>query len=62
MEYKNHLKFGSVSVKHRNKNVVSSLNSSDFEKFLEEMDSYDFDVGTIPPGIVTGKQIGRAHV
>lgn len=50
VEYKNHLSQGSISVKHKDLTVVTTLNSQEFEKFLETMDNYDFDVGNIPPG------------
>jgi hypothetical protein len=50
MTYNNHLKIGSVTVKHKDKDIASVLNSSDFETFLESMDQFEFDVGNIPPG------------
>ena len=50
MEYKNHLKVGFEEVIHRNKKVVSSLNSLDFKRFISSLDDSDFQVGTIPPG------------
>jgi hypothetical protein len=49
-EYNNHLKLGSVSIVHKNKNVVTNLGSTDFESFIKNMDDFDFDVGNIPPG------------
>ena len=50
MQYNNHLKVGKNNLTHKNRTVVSSLNSQEFLKFLLTLDSYDFDVGTIPPG------------
>jgi hypothetical protein len=35
---------------HRNKKVVSSLNSSDFKQFISSLDVSDYSVGNIPPG------------
>lgn len=35
---------------HRNKKVVSSLNSSDFKQFISSLDASDYSVGNIPPG------------
>ena len=50
MVFKNHLKIGSVTIKHKDYDTTTSLNSEDFEEFLVTMDSYDFRVGVIPPG------------
>jgi hypothetical protein len=50
MVYNNHLKIGNVTVKHKNRDVTSTLNSDDFESFLTSMDQFEFDVGNIPPG------------
>jgi hypothetical protein len=50
MEYRNHLKVGYGEVIHRNKKVVSSLNSLDFNRFINSIEESNFQVGTIPPG------------
>lgn len=41
---------GFVEAIHRNKKVVSSLNSRDFRQFVASLDDSAFQVGTIPPG------------
>jgi hypothetical protein len=41
---------GYVETIHKNKKVVSSLNSTDFIKFINSLDDSSFKVGTIPPG------------
>lgn len=50
MEYRNHLKVGYEEAIHRNKKVVSSLNSLDFNRFINSIEESNFQVGTIPPG------------
>jgi hypothetical protein len=50
MVFNNHLKIGSVTVLHKDKNVTTSLNSVDFENFVASMKDFDFNVGNIPPG------------
>ena len=50
MVYNNHLKVGNVRIIHKDKAVISVLNSEDFDKFLSQMDDFAFDVGNIPPG------------
>jgi hypothetical protein len=50
MIYKNHLKMGYQEVIHRNKKVVSSLNSLEFRRFISSLDDSDFQIGVIPPG------------
>jgi hypothetical protein len=50
MIYKNHLKMGFNEVIHKNKKVVSSLNSLEFRTFIESLDDSAYQVGTIPPG------------
>lgn len=50
MEFKNHLKIGSTTIRHKDSDITTSLNSEDFEEFLKTMESYDFRVGVIPPG------------
>jgi hypothetical protein len=50
MVYHNQLKVGNVKVLHKNKNISTILNSLEFDKFLEQMDNFDFDIGNIPPG------------
>ena len=50
MTYKNHLKAGFRETTHRNKRVVSSLNSTEFQSFLKSLTESSYKVGTIPPG------------
>lgn len=50
MEYNNHLKVGRVETFHKDKQVVTSLNSGEFQDFLQTLETYDFDVGVVPPG------------
>lgn len=50
MDYNNHLKLGKREVTHKDKQIVTSLNSKDFQDFLDSTETYEFDVGTIPPG------------
>jgi hypothetical protein len=50
MEYNNHLKVGFTKIEHKGKLTVTSLNSQEFEKFIQNLDSYDYDIGNIPPG------------
>lgn len=50
MGFHNHLKIGSVEVIHRDRKISTTLNSQEFEKFVGQMDNFDFDVGNIPPG------------
>ena len=50
MSYNNHLKLGRVELYHKDKKVVTSLNSKEFQDFLQTLEGYDFDVGVVPPG------------
>jgi hypothetical protein len=50
MVYYNHLSIGNVSIRHKDKDIVTSLNSDSFELFLQQMESFDYDIGYIPPG------------
>ena len=50
MKYSNHLKMGYLQTIHKGKDVVSSLNSSEFNDFLNYLDRLSSRVGTIPPG------------
>ena len=50
MTYNNHLKLGSTNPIHRDRRIATSLNSMEFEEFLKSMDSFEFDVGYVPPG------------
>lgn len=49
-KYKNHLKVGSNTVTHRNKKVVTSILSLDFEQAITRLNALPSRVGTIPPG------------
>ena len=48
--YKGHLKAGYIEVLHKDKPVVTSLNSTEFRIFLESLDDSEFLIGKIPPG------------
>jgi len=50
MTYNNHLSIGSTAIQHKDKTIYTSLNSISFESFLEQMDSFAFDIGTVPAG------------
>jgi len=50
MNYKNHLRLTPVETTHKGKKVVTSLNSRDFNRFVNSLDDSNFRVGTIPPG------------
>ena len=50
MNYNNHLKLGYVEVKHKNKTVVTSLNSLEFRKSMRSLQRLPGRLGTIPPG------------
>lgn len=50
MIYNNHLKMGFVEAIHRNKKVISSLNSLEFRQFISGLNESAFRVGRIPPG------------
>lgn len=49
-KFKNHLRFGSVEIKHLDKNISTSINSIDFEKYMENIRSLPFKYIKIPPG------------
>lgn len=49
-KYKNHLKLGNATRTHRNREVVSSLQSLEFEEAIKSLDSLSSKVGSIPPG------------
>lgn len=48
--YYNNYSEGFVQQRHKNKIVTASLNSETFEKFLETMNIFDFEVGYIING------------
>jgi len=48
---RNHLSKGSARILHKDKNISTSLTSSDFEKFIESMDSFSFYNGSVPAGL-----------
>ena len=39
-----------MQVLHKDKTITTSLNATELESFLKDMDNFDFDVGNIPPG------------
>lgn len=49
--YNNHLKIGYITVKHKNKDVVTSIGSDEFQSFIDNIEDYEYDVGHIPPGL-----------
>jgi len=50
MEYSNQLSKGFSKTFHKNKNVISTLDSSNFELFFGSMNNITFSVGFIPTG------------
>ena len=50
MNYLNHLKVGFEKYSHKDKQIVTSLNSFDLEKFIENFNTYDYEIGTVPAG------------
>lgn len=50
MQYLNHLKIDNEKVNHKNKTIVTTLNSSKFEKFLNDLYNFEFNLGVIPAG------------
>jgi hypothetical protein len=50
VSYKNHLKIGSTTVRHKGQLAVCSLNSLEFRNFIKSLDNQTYQVGTIPPG------------
>ena len=50
MKYNNHLRMGYNQTIHKGKDVVSSLNSSQFKEFVDYLNSLSSRVGTIPAG------------
>ena len=50
MGFLNHLSRGSVTVTHKTFNVTTTLNSGEFEKFLESFEYFAYENGHIPPG------------
>lgn len=50
MKYNNHLNVGAQTFNHKDKKVVSSINSPQFQIFIDNFKNYEFDVGIIPIG------------
>ena len=50
MTYKNHLRLGGYTVRHKNGKVVTTLNSSELESFVRNIEEQPFTLGVIPPG------------
>tara|TARA_R100001509_G_scaffold102506_1_gene60188 strand:- start:9 stop:302 length:294 start_codon:yes stop_codon:yes gene_type:complete len=50
VDYKNHLRVGSYTVKHRQKDVVTNLASIEFRDFIRGLDEQPSTIGTIPAG------------
>lgn len=50
MSYQNYLKLGFVETIHKNKKVVTGLNSPEFRSFINSISDSDYNVGVIPPG------------
>lgn len=49
MNYINHYNIGMSEVTHKDKKLVTSLNSS-FDNYVKQLNSYDFDTVEIPHG------------
>jgi hypothetical protein len=50
MDYNNHLKLGPQEYTHKGKRIVSSINSQQLEIFIENLNTYEYDVGVVPAG------------
>ena len=50
MTYKNHLSFNPTVATHKDKRVVTSLNSKDFNDFIASVDRSAYKTVVIPPG------------
>ena len=50
MEYNNHLKIGAQTFTHKDKKIVSSINSQQLEIFIENLNTYEYDIGVVPAG------------
>ena len=50
MNYSNHLSIGGAVKTHKEKSVATNLNSLEFRRFVNNLDSAPFEVGIIPPG------------
>jgi hypothetical protein len=48
--YYNHLSIGNVKLVHKDRTIVTSLNSEQFDQFLNSIDTYEYEVVHIPPG------------
>jgi len=50
MRYINHYTIGFNEINHRNKTIATSLISSKFQDYMEDLKNKEFDVGFIPAG------------
>jgi hypothetical protein len=50
MEYYNHLKIGGQEFIHKGKRIISSINSLDMERYVNNFKNYDYDIGIVPAG------------
>jgi len=50
MAYKNHLRVGGYTVKHKSRDVATNLASLEFRDFVKGLDDQEFTIGTIPAG------------
>lgn len=50
MAYKNHLRIGGYTTKHKLRDVVTNLGSIEFRNFIKGLDEQEFSIGTIPAG------------
>lgn len=50
MNYFNHLKIGSNEYTHKNKKVVSSINSFEIETYLNNLQNFEYEIAIIPAG------------
>jgi len=48
--YQNHYKFGFSVATHKNKKLVTALNSNTFESFMANINNIAYKVGYIPAG------------
>jgi hypothetical protein len=48
MEYNNHLKIGTETVLHKGKNIATTMNNSDFEKFVDTFKDLKFRTVKVP--------------
>lgn len=50
MLYRNHLKNGYIEIEHKDKKIVTSLNSPEFESYIKSIDNLSYRNGRVPLG------------